>query len=566
MANPFTRLGQAYRQGVSSFITPAIRGIDAGAMAPTQRGRLLYSEASPQGTVEQLRTEGGASRHYDLLKEAEVQVRKNKANVGKSRDELMPEINSVARQLENNRATSTPREMTAGIVDNDDENLMLRALLSDPNDKQMTALLSDQQFAKAVGTTSQELLQTRQQLNDAATLASRVQREGPAGRGKELNIQQNDSLNALNLLETARLEPTNANLNRALDSIRSPMVTRTADPSAWEPSADIDVPWSKEADERTLERYYKNPITGEKLDRRYVTDAETGAVVDRGERIEPPSEGRLKTEDLSSFLNRAYGTTSSTQDALPGMVNTDFSSVVDLGGDTVAARAWQEANQLRAAAEAAEAIGFTASERAGAMTTAQKLKRLQQLESTGGNKLSGKTPGHDKEVQKAAKQLLELEGRPLSDVERTRIADEINANRPGVIDDALEQLARMPATADLDGSKITAQVLRSADRAGIKLDPRQPSDSRQFKTEQARHLHDFLTSPKLGVSAVSLGALTAAGALAAGINDMSDYQYDYTKKDSGEPFSNSVRDEALYRMRMADPAVIAEAIKKAEGY
>ena len=549
MANPLSQLGQRYRNLSSSLISPALRGIDAGAMSPAERSRLLFSEASPEVVAESLR-DGTSKKQSDFdltRKDAERIVRQNRANADKPLSEIQREISHVQGQLERGRERTTVKEVNSGSLNNADENLVLRALLSSPEDKAATALLNDPKFAEAVGTSTDELLRVRQELDSAAQLASRIQQQKPTARGMELEITQNPDVDAVTLLNKARVQPTNANLNAALDAIRNPTVTRTADPSAWDASANIDVPWSLEAEQRTLERYHTNPITGEK--------------VDRGQSIKAPGAGRLTTESLSSFLNRAYGKTSAANDALPGRINTDFDGFVDLEGDTPAAQAWREANSLRQATEAAEVIGAQASERAGAMTTAQKLQKLQSLVANQGNKADGI---RDPEVQRATQQLLELEGRSMSEAEKARLLENINATRPGVLDDALELMARLPKTLDLDGSKITAQAMRAADRAGFDFS-NTTGGSKRFKTNQAQSLHDFLTSPKTGLSAASLGALTAAGALAAGIRGDGNYEYEYISS-TGEPFSNSVRDETLYRLRMADPLVLAAAIQNAESY
>ena len=549
MANPLSQLGQRYRNLSSSIVSPALRGVDAGGMSPAERSRLLFSEATPEVVAETLR-DGATKKQTDFdltRRDAERIVRQNKANADKPLSEIQREISHVQRQLEQGRERTVAKEVNSGSLNNADENLVLRALLSSPEDKAATALLNDPKFAEAIGTSTDELLRVRQELDTAAQLASRIQQQKPTARGMELEITQNPELDAVTLLNKARVQPTNANLNAALDAIRNPTVTRTADPSAWDASADIDVPWSVEAEQRTLDRYFTNPITGEK--------------VDRGSSIKAPGPGRTTTESLSSFLNRAYGKTSATNDALPGRINTDFDSFIDLEGGSPAAQAWQEANLLRQATEAAEFIGLQAAERGGAMTAAQKLRKLEALAANQGSKADGI---RDPEVQRVTQQLLELEGRAMSEAEKARLLEDINATRPGVLDNALELMARLPKTLDLDGSKITAQALRAADRAGFNFS-NSPGAGKQFKTNQAQSLHDFLTSPKTGLSATSLGALTAAGALAAAIRDDGVYEYGYTSS-TGEPFSNSIRDEALYRLRMADPIILAAAIQNADNY
>lgn len=616
MANFFTRLGQRYRQGASDLIASPLRGVDARAMTPTERERFLFSQSTPDVSVERVDAIGQRTPDWqELRSQAEAQVRRNKANANKSTEELQSEVGRVQRELERNYKATMPKQVSGGRLDNADENLMLRALLSDPNDTAMTSLLSDPKFADAVGTSTTELLKARQQLNDAATLAHQLQTQGPTGRAKDWGIEQAPELDALNLVNRARQEPTNANLNAALDAIRAPQVTRTRDPYSWEADADIGVPWSVDDERRHLPRQYRNPISGEMLD--------------RGTDIEPPGDPRLVTEPLNVFLNRAYGVTSDTASLKPSQANPDFTPIRDLSDGSPAAQAWKGLEQLRDATAMVEDIGMLAAERAGAQTKTQKLRRLEDLLRKQGNKTGDKA--NDFEVQKAARDLFDLENRQMSDQERERLVESINQTRPGVLDDALKIMSQMPKTLDLDGAPITAEVMRAAERAGVgfgsKAQPtvqqftvtpeadarlrqqaqqlvnraavakgrqtaelqsevdavyqqlrdqykadldqqqlKQRARGRQFKTEQAQHLHDFVTDPRTGYSVASLGALAAAATLAASIRGNQEYEYDYTRKESGEPFSNSIRDEALYRMRMADPAVIQAAIQAAENY
>lgn len=100
MANPFRRLANRYQQTVSDFISPALRGIVAGGMSPNERAGMMWSESAPEVITQTVEASGQGKASWEQMRaQAEAQVRKVKANAGKTTEELRPEISVVQSTL-----------------------------------------------------------------------------------------------------------------------------------------------------------------------------------------------------------------------------------------------------------------------------------------------------------------------------------------------------------------------------------------------------------------------------------------------------------------------------------
>ena len=521
-------------------------------------------------------------------------------------------------------------------VFNDEPNLLGRLLISDVKDEAATRLLNDRNFAASLGTTPDELLATRQQINDAAQMGMAIQQEQP----RNFVVQQQPETSGQdigNLLQSARQTPNNQNIARVLDSIRNPTITyfdalperrakkvstlrNQPQPETYEQYAKqtidaLDARLQKLKDRglnttqaadlafRDDDRLVKAPLltrqqfeerkaSGEPFDTTLISE-----VFERSPDAIDPDNSGYRREFLSDFLTRKLGISPDTMELAAASSNPELKVKAEgahrVAVDNIAAaEAYGDTSydtyieqgkalgQMRDAVIRAEELGLNATD----ILKADELGRAQQglirMKGRSVDKTKMGTPDQrleaikDKRVQKAVKDLIELEDLelldPSDDLNRqhnrqtrdyidNRIKElnaQLSAEDPKVLEAGLRFIAEQGTAQQPKGGgrKRAAKVLGSTDRAGLNT---------PFLSQAGQDTYRFFINPNnplnLGTPTLLAGSAALAGAGALLVDAANETELEQYDSSMAQGYANEV-------LRKADPEAVAYAIANSSLY